>query len=110
MPEVGPSKRIRRRRDRPFVKGPIPLEWLTAAAQLEGGSPLIVGLAIWHLSGLQRKVDKITVSLAGISKRWGLSRSTVTRALAKLEAASLVRVSHAPGCSPRVGICAPGQS
>src|SRR5271166_4644456 len=37
----------------PFIKGPIPLAWITAAAMLPGKS-LHAGLALWYLAGLKK--------------------------------------------------------
>ena len=37
----------------PFIKGPIPLAWMMAAAMLPGKS-LHVGLVLWYLAGLKK--------------------------------------------------------
>ncbi len=37
-----------------FLKGPIPLPWLTAASKLSGKAPLAVALAIWFEAGRRR--------------------------------------------------------
>jgi len=36
-----------------FLKGPIPLDWIIAAAKLPGKA-LHVGIALWFLAGLKR--------------------------------------------------------
>src|SRR5271167_4644062 len=37
----------------PFIKGPVPLAWMKAAAMLPGKS-LHAGLALWYLEGLEK--------------------------------------------------------
>ena len=45
-----------------FIKGPIPLPWLSAAARLSGKAPLAVGLAIWFEAGQRRSNEFILTS------------------------------------------------
>ncbi|MGA2255664.1 MAG: hypothetical protein ABSG53_13545 [Thermoguttaceae bacterium] len=73
-----------------FLKGPIPLPWLSAASQLAGKAPLAVGLALWFESG-RRRSDEVTLTTA-ILNRFGVSRKAKYRGLNALEKAGLVNV------------------
>ena len=85
----------------PFLKGPIPLNWLSKSAHL-GGKALHVSLALWLLVGLTRSK---TVKLS----RWaltvfGIGRRGVYSGLNKLEGVGLVSVERKSGCRPVVTI------
>jgi hypothetical protein len=81
----------------PFVRGPIPLDWLVVAARL-GGKALHVGLYCWYLAGLN---DSVEVKLStGKLQTFGVSRQAVHRALAALERQRLLFVDRRPGCCP----------
>jgi len=81
--------------------GPIPLSWLSSAAQLPGKS-LHVAVALWFLRGLQ---DTPVVTLSNVmSERFGLDRNAKYRGLGWLEEAGLVSVSRKCGRSPMVTI------
>ena len=62
-----------------FLKGPVPLLWLTAAAQLSGKAPLAVGLAIWFESG-RRKSNEVKLTSA-ILQRFAIKRKSKYTAL-----------------------------
>lgn len=80
-----------------FLKGPIPGEWLTRAAQLPG-RVLHVALALWYLAGVER--DRCVKPTWATWKRFGVSPDTGARGLAALERAGLVAVDRHPGrCS-----------
>ena len=82
-----------------FLKGPIPLDWLSAAARLPGKS-LHVGIALWFMGGLTKSR---VVPLSNItSLRFGLDRNAKYRALAWLEEAGLVAVERKLGRAPIV--------
>jgi DNA-binding transcriptional ArsR family regulator len=85
-----------------FLKGPIPLLWLTVAATLAGKGPLAVGLAAWFESG-RRKSKEVRLTTA-ILKRFGVNRKTKYRALKSLEGAGLIRVRREPRKNPVVTI------
>lgn len=88
-----------------FLKGPVPLAWLEAAARLPGRS-LHAGLALWYAAGLMRSA---TVTLSNISGvRFGLDRNAKYRALEWLEGAGLVKVERKLGRAPVVTILQPG--
>lgn len=84
-----------------FLKGPVPLDWLCAAARLPGKS-LQVGIAVWFLAGLHRSR---TISLSNkTSNKFGLDRNSKYRGLAWLEDRGLIAVQRKGGRSPVVTI------
>jgi len=82
-----------------FLKGPVPLRWLTQAARLRGRS-LDLGVALWFLAGLHRAR---TVSLPNsVLAQFGVGRHAKYRALNWLEQDALVIVERRPGRNPVV--------
>jgi hypothetical protein len=98
MPSPPKPKRIKGE----FLKGPIPLNWLTAAAKLRGKAPLTVALAIWFEAG--RKRSKEIRLTAAILRRFGVNRKAKYTALASLENAGLVRIQRRPRKNPIVTV------
>ena len=90
------------RRKREFIKGPIPLPWLSRAARLPGKYPIIVGLALWFMAGVLAKREIRVTS--GLWTRFGINRKSGYAALRSLEAAGLVKVRSFPGRRPIVTI------
>lgn len=91
----------RHRPDGEFLKGPIPLAWLTPAARLSGRT-LAAALALWFQSG---RTNRRRVSLTGpILDRFGVGRKALYRALQALETAGLVTVERRQGKNPTVTI------
>lgn len=90
-----------------FLKGPVPLPWLEAAASLPGKS-LHVGIALWFASGLTRS-GTMPLSTVGAAK-FGLDRHSKNRALAWLEKAGLIKVDRKQGRAPVVTILSPPSS
>ncbi len=86
-----------------FLKGPVPLAWLEAAARLPGKS-LHAGIALWYAAGLLRSASIPLSNLSGL--RCGCDRNAKYRALAWLEGAGLVKVERKLGKSPVVTILA----
>lgn len=83
----------------PFLKGPIPLSWVTAATRLPGRC-LAAGMVLWHLSGL---TGKSKVKPTGSHwRKFGMERRSVYKALSLLEKEGLIRVERAPGRNPIV--------
>jgi DNA-binding transcriptional ArsR family regulator len=82
-----------------FLKGPVPWQWLMAAAQ-QRGKVLHVAITLWFLAGLNRRRE-VKLSLTRVQSL-GISRSSASRALAALERAGLVVVSRVPGRNPKV--------
>ena len=101
---VAPALSSRPPRHRPgqrFLKGPIPLHWLQAAARLPGQA-CQVGLALWYLAGLG---STATVSLSNaVLTGFGVDRHAKYRALKALAGAGLITVTRSPGQNPVVTI------
>jgi hypothetical protein len=85
-----------------FLKGPVPLAWLSSAARLAGKAPLAVGLAIWFEAGRRRSNEFILTT--AILARFNVSRKAKYRALEILEEARLIRVYRKPRRNPVVTI------
>jgi hypothetical protein len=95
-----PPARIARHA-KPFIKGPIPLSWITSAAR-QSGHAVHVGLAVWYLVGLSRSS---TVELRpSVLRAFGVSRFAGYRALDVLAIAGLVEVVRHRGRSPVVTV------
>lgn len=87
------SQRERRQKGM-FIKGPIPLDWITKAACLPGKT-MNTALALWFLNGLfLGKSFKFTRSTY---KKFGVSRFAVSKHLKDLEESGLITVERAPG-------------
>lgn len=88
-------------RKEPFLRGPIPLNWLSVAAQLPGKT-LNVAIALWWLQGMaQGKPVKLTQSAL---KAMNLERDAARAGLARLEKGGLIMVERKPGQRPTVVI------
>jgi DNA-binding transcriptional ArsR family regulator len=85
-----------------FLKGPIPLPWLTAVTKLSGKAPLAVALAVWFEAG-RRKSNEVKLTTA-ILQRFSVNRKAKYTALKALEKAGLVRVRREPRRNPVVTI------
>jgi hypothetical protein len=86
---------------RGFLKGPVPLAWLEAAARLPGKS-VHAGIALWYTAGLLRSASIPLSNLSG--HHFGCDRHAKYRPLASLEGAGLVRVERKLGRAPIVTI------
>jgi hypothetical protein len=84
-----------------FLRGPIPLDWLSRAAALPGRS-LHVAIAVWFMAGL-KKTNVVPISNV-TSLQFGLDRNAKYRALDWLESANLIKVERRPGRAPIVTI------
>lgn len=84
-----------------FIAGPIDVQWVVQAKRL-GATPLLVGLALWHLKKL-RQSDTFTVSNLMLQE-WGIRPDAKSRALRALERAGLIRVEGRGKRSPLVAI------
>jgi len=89
------------RATRRFLRGPIPLDWLVAAAHLSGKAT-VVAVVLWFLAGCNRG-STVTLSRR-ILNEFGVGRNASSRALHLLERANLVRVDRRRGRCPRVTI------
>ena len=91
----------------PFLKGPIPMAWLNAAAKLPGKT-LNVGIAIWWLAGMAKtKTFKLTGKALN---QLGVSRDAASDALKRLEENGLILVKRLPGQRSTVEILPVAQS
>ena len=84
-----------------FLRGPVPLHWLTLAGALPGKT-LHVGIVLWFLSGME-KTDTVALRSQWL-RLFGFNRSTSYRALWELEKAGLVQVVRHRGRQPLVTI------
>jgi hypothetical protein len=102
VPAPTKKSKKRNRQSKPeFIKGPIPLHWLSQAAALSGKA-LAVGLALWFRSGIEKR-RSVKLHPSTLTKL-GVSRWSMYRALDALEAAGLVRVQRHRGRSPTVTV------
>lgn len=82
-----------------FIKGPLPLAWMQAAARMPGKT-LQVALALWYLAGL-KKTTTVRLASKPLSEM-GVSRDAKYDALARLEQLGLVAVEQQRGQAPLV--------
>ena len=103
LARAGKSKRPPRHGPKcEFLRGPIPLSWLSPAARLSGKA---LALALWFQCGRKNCRE---VSLSGqILERFSVSRKAMYRGLEALKAAGLVAVVKRPGKNPTVTILDP---
>ena len=95
-PATRPNHKIPRHKvGQKFLKGPIPLDWLSLAAT-QPGKTLHVALALWFWVGL-RKSCEVALSMAWLRKTFGMNRYAGYRGLAMLERAGLVSVVRHQG-------------
>jgi len=93
---------VQKRRNGEFLKGPIPLAWLTEAAKLPRNT-FVLGIAIWFASGVQKTQEGIKLTQAVVA-RFGLDKMAKSRGLRALESAGLVLVDRRPGKNPVIRI------
>lgn len=84
-----------------FVKGPIPLSWLSIAAALPGKS-IHAGLACWYQLGL-KKCSPFPMSNT-VAGKFGMDKDSKARSLRNLENAGLIRCYRTIGRSVTVEI------
>ena len=94
-----PTRPPRHRRGAWFLKGPVPLSWLIAAARLRGKA-LHLGVRIWFQAGLTNRRE-VELSAAGL-RSMGVGEKAARNGLRALESAELVTVERHPGRAPRV--------
>jgi hypothetical protein len=95
------EKKLGKKSNCPFLKGPIPLHWL-ASAKKASPTTLYVGLYLWHLSGLAKK--KTFKATNRTLPMWGLDRYAKYRGLKKLDKLGLIKVKRQNKNSPEVTI------
>jgi len=84
-----------------FIKGPIPMPWISAAAKLPGKA-VQVALALFWLAGI-RPQDMVKMTRQAL-ELFNVSDDAYRDALPRLEAAGLIKVSRARGQRARVEI------
>ncbi len=98
---IKPNNKTIPRRGKNFIKGPIDWTWICLAAQC-GGKALQVALAIHFRCGMKYTN---TVKLSNkIMSQMGVSRSSKSRAIQKLEAEGLIIVTRRQSQSPEITI------
>lgn len=96
-----PGATARPRATAPFLKGPVPWAWLTAAARLPGKA-LAAGVALWFEAGC-KKGRTVRVTHDRLT-RLGMSPSTARRALRCLAKNKLIALTARPGAATEVTI------
>ncbi len=86
---------IVRRLKSPFLRGPIPLDWLQKAMKL-GGSATSVGIILWYLRGL-KKLTIFKIGTQDIANLIGRSWLTAKRGLKALEQHGLISIERYDG-------------
>ncbi len=84
-----------------FLRGPVPMDWLSQAAELPGKT-LNVALAIWWINGMTQsesfKLTRKSLSLLCIK------RDAASTSLKRLEGAGLIKVQRKVGQRPTISI------
>ena len=89
----GPKRRTRQ--GVPFLKGPVPMDWLREAMKL-GGTSLSVGIVLWHFQGV-RKSMTFKIGIQDLAYYINRSWPAAQRGIKQLEKNGLVTVERAPG-------------
>jgi hypothetical protein len=84
-----------------FLKGPIPLPWLEAAAKLPGKAYVLGNILWWHHGMSQGSSIKVTKRSL---ERFAISEDAYRDGLQRLEDAGLVSVLRRPGQRAEVRI------
>ncbi len=84
-----------------FLRGPIPLAWLSRAASLPGKT-INVAIALWWCNGMAKgKPFKLTqMALRNLN----VERDAASTGLTRLEEAGLIQVGRKPGQRPIISI------
>jgi hypothetical protein len=100
IPEINitPKKVYEKKRER-FLKGPIPMPWLIAAANLPGKA-LHIATALWFWSGIKRSTT-FDLPLNTI-RDMGVSRQTCYAQLKAMEKAGLLSIQSRSGKKPAI--------
>lgn len=79
----------------PFLRGPVPMDWLECAFLAAGGSGLMLGIKLWWISGMNRGARTFRVNITRLKA--GQALPTKRRGLKLLEEAGLIRRIWRPG-------------
>ena len=100
LPPVADVKsKYKVRQTEPFLRGPVPMSWITKAHKVAGGNGLMLGLSLWWVSGM---TESRTFSVNIRRLEVGQSLRNKWRALKALEGAGLIRRTREPGKRLRV--------
>ena len=102
--ETEVSRQFKGRRKGRFLKGPIPMPLISAAAKLPGQS-LALYLAVHHQTALTGK--QVVTLPSSLLVEMGINRDAKARGLRHLESAGLIRVERVQGRSVRVSLNMP---
>lgn len=84
-----------------FLRGPVPMDWLSKAAELPGKT-LNVALAIWWLQGMtQNESFKLTRKSLSL---FNIKRDAASISLNRLEGAGLIKIQRKVGQRPIISI------
>ena len=99
--DLNTGKLVPRPTKKLFLRGPVPIDWLSKAAELPGKT-LNVALAIWWLQGMtQSELFKLTRKSLSL---FGIKRDAASISLKRLEGAGLIRVQRNIGQRPTISI------
>ena len=86
-----------KRQNGAFVRGPIPMDWLSRVAVLPGKAPLLIALMLFHLAGLKKTHERLPLCAKRMGQFGIRNIQTVRKAMAAMEASGLIRLEHSPG-------------
>lgn len=80
-----------------FIRGPIPMTWVTRVASLPGKAPLLIGMMLFHLAGLRGTRERLPLCSKRMREFGILNVQTVRNALNAMQSAGLVKIESQPG-------------
>ena len=89
------NRKATRRLKSPFLRGPIPLDWLQKAMKL-GGTAISVGIILWYYRGL-KKLLVFKIGIQDIANLISRSWLTAKRGLTALEEEGLITIQRHKG-------------
>lgn len=95
------SRKASERKSKHFLKGPVQLDWLCAAARLPGKC-LALAVAIRFQCDISGQ-EPVAIG-EGLCERFGIGRKAKYHCLKRLEEVGLIRVERSSGSLPRVSI------
>ncbi len=105
-PSSAGSKLVEVANTRPFLKGPIAMDWLSAAASLPGKAINLALAVRWLVDMNGGKPVKLTAKALDLLN---VSEDACGDGLKRLESAGLITVTRQPGQRPIVAIRQPAQ-
>jgi hypothetical protein len=92
------TKRASYKQQGEFIRGPIPVAWLTVAVAISPAAAYL-GVVLWHLARMRQ--EPIVLSYVTLT-RYGFQPRHALRLLRALASACLITLDVAPGRAPRV--------